>query len=142
MTIVRSLPALEELRFGSENLTDSNLDCLERLRSLRVLMLWGQIGDAGVEKLSRLPKLTELLISSPNVSDDGLKNLARLETLEKLTLSSSTITDAGVCELSRLSGLKQLYLDRIPGISEECLDGLREARSGIAIVNEPYGPPP
>src|SRR5262245_78904 len=44
-SIVRRLPALEELSFGSEGLTDGSLDGVERLKSLRALMLYGHIGD-------------------------------------------------------------------------------------------------
>ncbi len=65
LNTVRHFPVLEELHYGSGSLTDANLDCLERLNSLRTLSLYGEIGDEAESrsKLSHLPKLTELRIS-------------------------------------------------------------------------------
>jgi len=140
LNIVRRLPALEELHYGSEGLTDANLDCLERLKSLRALILYGEIGDGGLKSLSHLPNLTELSISSRNVTDEGLKVLAEMGSLEKLSLSGAQLTDSGVGELSRLPHLKQLYLGAIRGISDECLQRLREARPGLAVHYEPNPP--
>jgi hypothetical protein len=142
LNIVRHFPVLEELSYGSDSLTAANLDCLVRLNSLRRLSLYGEIEDEGLDKLSHLPKLTELRISSPKITDEGLKVLAGMVGLEKFSLSAAAVTDSGVCELSRLPCLTQLYLGEIRDISGECLDRLREERPGIAIAYEPFGPAP
>jgi hypothetical protein len=142
MMVVALLPKLEKLTFGSEDLTDSDLVCLERLKSLRVLWLSGQIGDTGIEMVSRLPALADLWISSPNITDEGLRSVSRIKTLENLSLNSAKITDTGVRELTKVPRLKQVYLGHIQGISDECLEDLRRPPFRISVSYEPYGPPP
>jgi len=105
------------------------------------------ITDAGLEPISHLTALTDLIISSQPITDEGLRNFIPLKNLTSLFVSSSSITDAGLVHLQGLTKLRFLDLPsaniegqglrRLP-VSLERLD-LAETcvnDEGVAIIVE------
>jgi hypothetical protein len=69
-----------------------------------------KITNAGLEELQRLPNLTELNLSSCDLTDNGLVYLAKLKKLKRLNLSfCNRISIAGLKNLARLDRL--VFLD-------------------------------
>ncbi|HSQ57534.1 MAG TPA: hypothetical protein VLM40_17565 [Gemmata sp.] len=110
----RRRPASEddvrELSLIDPSITDASLKHLAGLRNLESLSLGSGVTDAGLEVLSRFPKLTSVSVRSASVSDAGLKHLTRLKTLATLELWRTQITDAGVELLSDFPNLTSLGL--------------------------------
>jgi internalin A len=76
--------------------------------------------------LKSLGDLTDLDLSSTDVTDDGLANLAGLTNLVTLNLEGTQITDAGLINLERLTKIETLYLpdNRITDAGLSHLTGL------------------
>ena len=91
---------------------DDFLDALAQLPRLEALvMLHGTASDEGLEKISRVRHLKELvLMDAIHVTDRGVAYLPALEDLESLTLSESQITDDSLRALGQLPRLKQLMI--------------------------------
>jgi internalin A len=76
--------------------------------------------------LKSLGELSDLDLSSTDVTDDGLANLAGLTNLVYLNLEGTQITDAGLIHLERLTKIETLYLpsNRITDAGLSDLTGL------------------
>jgi hypothetical protein len=82
--------------------------------------------DEDLELFSRLPHLTTLKVTGPEISDAGIAHLAKLEGLEVLWLVNTTITNEGLVPLKELPKLKELNLRRSEGVTDEGLAHLRD----------------
>lgn len=69
-----------------------------------------QAGDAELELVRQLPKVTQLNLGSTGVTDAGLAHIAGLATLTHLHLDRTGITDAGLAQLKGLTNLTYLNL--------------------------------
>ena len=85
--------------------TDAELEPLKGSARLSILLVGGEVTDAGLEHLNGLPQLKELYLFSTAVTDAGLIHLKGLNALRKLCISGTPITDSG---LKHLEGLTQL----------------------------------
>ncbi len=78
-----SLAALRRLRLSRSILTDAGLAQLSILRNLTSLTVSGRFTRQGLESLKRLNALTQVELSSPNISRDDVQDLAEaLPTLQ------------------------------------------------------------
>ncbi len=120
---IGELPALQDLTIYQTDITDAGLAHL-RGTALHSLRLYGggwvqgyhcnystmPIGAEGLEYLSGLPQLRELVLNHVEMSDAGLVHIGRLTKLRDLDLSSNPITDAGAAHLAGLTELRLLEL--------------------------------
>jgi hypothetical protein len=126
---------LEVLRIAEPGLTDDDLAVLPSLVSLRHLVLFAPVGDAGLghitacpsleiinlpqgkftdaglARLRELPLLIQLRFSSPHVSDAGMEHLAGMTNLRRVHLLDVPITDNGLEPLKRMTLLESFYID-------------------------------
>ena len=90
------------------------------------------ITDLGLSRLTALPKLTRLNLSSCNITNGGLPHLAELKKLEYLDLSyCNRISDEGLRALKSMTRL--VFLD-LQGCVKTSLAGIRKIeRRGLTI---------
>jgi Leucine-rich repeat (LRR) protein len=110
---LRQMPALATLDLSgaqrtdsglwSVSLTESGMDAITTLKSLRHLRLSGvAISARGLEKLKVLTKLERLdLQSCPRVNDDALPLLESLPALRIVDLTASAVGEKSVSELRK-----------------------------------------
>ncbi len=111
------------------------------------------VTDVGLAHLAKLPLLKSLELASTKVSNQGMQHVAQISSLESLSLNGTTISDAGVATLNALPNLKKLdlrncqltpdgfaaigkmpaleeiNLDVTPGLNDNTLDLMCEART-------------
>jgi hypothetical protein len=68
------------------------------------------ISDEGLNHLSGLAHLEQLILNCPEISDAGLRYLSKLTKLKELMLLESNITDAGLQHLATLADTQKLSL--------------------------------
>ena len=96
----------------------------------------GDFGDAGLESLKGLPKLTVLDLNDTQVTDAGLEHLIGLQALRVLILNRTNVTDAGLEHLKGLTNLQILWLGTTEttyrgGSSRRPLKGLEVTDAGL-----------
>jgi hypothetical protein len=122
----RALPLLAErnwrrLSFGSDDIDDSGVAQLSKIRSLVVLDLnKTKVDDKGLRSLQTLNNLQVLNLNDTRVTDAGLAQLVTLKQLKELELRETTVTDEG---LKYLQGLPLARVD---------LYGTRVSKAGLA----------
>src|SRR5207302_253164 len=68
------------------------------------------VGDAGLDRLQRLPNLKSLYLTQTNVTDQGLGRLRRFPALATVTAGGPAISNAGLAALCDLPELGYLGL--------------------------------
>ncbi|AMV33160.1 Leucine Rich repeats (2 copies) [Pirellula sp. SH-Sr6A] len=155
-------PSLTKLRVrGAAGVTDQTiaeyLPNFANLVSLELSEL--AIGDASLDTIAKLPKLSELNLLRTRVTNAGLKKLAGLSlkklnlddiatigdeaipailaipTLEFLHLGKTKVTDQGVAELSGLKNLKDLLINDT-AVSEKALAELQAKLPDLKIKSK------
>ncbi len=123
------------VKFGSPQVRDADLGCLDRLTHLRRLYLGGtQVTDAGLEHLPGLTELRSLRLSSTRVTDAGLKHLTGLTQLQHLDFQHTQVTGAGLAQLKWLTQLKTLNLGGHHETIEARDAGLSEVKRALPNV--------
>lgn len=111
MQHVSSLTELEYLLFDGQEVTDSGVRYVSRLKRLKGLHLERTcISDDGLACLEDLPQLESLRLDDTQVTDAGMGAVARLSRLNNLSLKGTAVTDQGVKALSGLTELQYLLL--------------------------------
>ena len=101
------LPTIEELYLRSTEISDTGMQLVSNLRSLKTFsVIKGPITDAGLACLESLCELKSLCLAEVNVTDDGLKHLRNLQKLDRLWLNETKVSDAG---LEIIAGLQTLW---------------------------------
>jgi hypothetical protein len=129
------LENLENIHLGSSQMGDAALEALSRLPKLsRMSLQKNAFNDAGLAHLAEMRCLRALWIgmSKGKITDAGLAHLSGLEDLEELDVQQSQITDAGLEHLKGLRNLRSLYLSTAP-VTAEGLAGLREALPNLNV---------
>jgi hypothetical protein len=90
--------------------SDSVVAQVGRLSRLEYLSLWSP-GDAGLDHLTGLTKLTYLGLYGSRVTDASLAKLSAFADLLYLDLRVTQVTDAGLVHLKRLTKLKAIGLE-------------------------------
>jgi hypothetical protein len=109
------------------HVTDSDLQLLEDLTTLRSLNLYGtRITDSGLVHLTNLKGLVTLHLNSTAISDAGLARLQNLKGLGELGLYGTHVTNAGLQYLKGMSNLHKLILSgpAITDLGLKHLEGL------------------
>jgi hypothetical protein len=98
---------------STNGLTDKSMETLGILERLEELVIRGEgdFSDDFARKLSALPRLTRLEISSQRFSDRALEAIAAHPRLQSLRISSPRFTDNGVQALARMPALESLEID-------------------------------
>ena len=125
LEVVASLPSLRDLDlFYCEHVTDSGASTLRKAPRLERLNLRGtKISDSGVKFLTELRHLRWLDIGITEVSDATVELLEALPELEFLAIGGNRVAEVGISSLRSLKRLKHLDLS-----------GAQETDSGIWAV--------
>lgn len=104
------LVSLEELVLESCSITDSSMDSIAALSSLRLLDISETtVGDEGVARLADgLLRMESLNLSYSAVSDAGLRDVGRMKSLTSLNLDTRLVSDSGLAFLTGLRNLRRL----------------------------------
>jgi hypothetical protein len=96
----------------TDGLTDKSIETLGALEALEELVIRGEhdFSDEFARKVSTLPKLTVLEVSSKRFSDGALEAIAANPRLKRLTIRSPRFTDSGVQALARMQALEELEI--------------------------------
>jgi len=111
--LAKGFATLRALKVGGNNLTDTHLASVGRVKNLQILTFrtlgFTKFTDAGLAPLGHLVNLQELRINgSTKVSDAGVLHLADLQKLQKLDLGRTGISSACATTLGQLPTLKEL----------------------------------
>jgi len=131
---IRLLTAEPTLRLSvGGQITDAVLAEIARVPGITALDLSGSkaLTDAGLRRLAEVPTLTRLDLNDTGATDQTLEALADLPGLESLSLASTRVTDAGVAHLARCRRLKALNL-----IWTRTGDGAIRALAGLESFRE------
>jgi len=124
---VTSLPALRRLSLRGCKLSNASLKKLGRL-SLERLAVGDarKIGDAGLVGLAANTRLQALQMGHyiDDVGDPGLEALSRLPALEELYIDLGTVGQAGVAALGEMRSLRTLHISSKTAISDSWLETL------------------
>lgn len=116
--VVDAFPRLRVLNIGSNRLTDTRLsdasiDSILKLKELWHLSIDGRVTDRQLTRLSRLPELTELVLTFPSITDDGLAHLAEFPKLKTLMLVGEWSPDSLIASLAELRDLESLHVSYV-----------------------------
>ncbi|MHC4725106.1 MAG: M56 family metallopeptidase, partial [Planctomycetota bacterium] len=131
---LKEIKSLKKLDVGNATITDAGLTHLSDMKSLEHLELLPHgITDKGLIHLSELSKLKYLKVgcSSPGspITDAGLQVLSGLKDLEELMIGGEGITDAGLAQIARLSKLNYLLLCGCPQVTSRGMAELTTLKS-------------
>jgi len=91
-----------------------------------------KITDRGLKELKPLEQLTELNLSSCDITDLGISSILLLTRLERVDLSfCNRLTDSGIIQLKRLPQLTYLNLRGVPRITNGSLSKIRNTHLEI-----------
>lgn len=104
--------AFQKDNFGPVDVTDSDLQDIAALSSLRTLIIahGRHVTDNGVRSITGLADLSQIELSGCSVSDEALLYISQLGKLETLDLHYNSVGDAGLEHLRQLSGLRELNM--------------------------------
>jgi Leucine-rich repeat (LRR) protein len=118
LTLLEGMAQLEELTFGNDKVTDSELAPLAKLPNLKVLEVSGdKLTPAAFAHLAGLKELRRFQFSASSnekwvVTDEHVTHLKGLAKLEELDIGLNTLTDAGMAQLKSLTGLRIVKLGK------------------------------
>ncbi|NOY43279.1 MAG: hypothetical protein GXP26_15780 [Planctomycetes bacterium] len=106
--------------------TDEEVALLGYLPSLETINFHSvTIGPGGFTAMNRLPKLTDLTISSTNITDGDLEWISRQTQIKRLSIyNCNAIADEGLAHLRALTNLRELKIHSCSGISQEAFSKL------------------
>ena len=107
---LKYLPKLQSVGIWDTNLSADGIRNLKGLRSLRSLILSGDVADAELKYLRDMRSLRVFMLRSGGVTDAGLKYLEGLSDLRWLILDNTEVTEEGVKRLQR--ALPKCYIER------------------------------
>jgi hypothetical protein len=131
---LRGLSQLTRLAFMDVNIPDSGLEPVSGLTQLQDLMFDGtDFSDIGIRHLRGLTDLRWLSLCYSRVTDSGLADLEQMTHLGALNLDGTAVSDAG---LRRLTGLSQLRLLTLRGthVTDEGVKELQRALPNCRII--------
>ena len=110
---LKALPNLQTLNLSTTKFTELEAQCLTEMPMLRTLYLDGvqTLSVECLEKVAMIQRLQFLVLSSSNLDDNGLASVGKISTLGTLNLDSTGITDSGLEQITNLSNLTSVNLD-------------------------------
>lgn len=112
LAALKQFEHLEVLRLSYTNVDDDSLEIFAGMKSLSILDLdhCKHVTDKGVEKLTGLPGLQALALTSTAITDKSAACLKRMPALEFVFLEGTGITDAGLAEIAELKNLRGVFV--------------------------------
>jgi Leucine-rich repeat (LRR) protein len=123
---------LTKINLNARPVNDAGLDELTGLKNLDELVLSGtQITNAGLAHVAGLTQLKSLTLDRTRVTDAGLAHLKGLTKLASLSLGLTSVTDAGLDQLQGLPALTELALHstRVADAGLKNLSALKHLKS-------------
>lgn len=106
-----SLPKLTSLNLSYNQIGDKGVESISRYRTLTRLDLGGnKISEKGAESISTLSQLTTLYLGRNQIGDIGANVLSKLNNLTILDLEGNQITNYGAAAIAKLSNLSTLQI--------------------------------
>jgi hypothetical protein len=112
---IATIPTLEEVAIGGEEVTDAGIRATAQCKSLDVVTLFGtkKVTDAGVKELASLPKLKWLHLRFMTMDGSALAAFSGSKTLQTVLLDHvDGLTDDGIKHLAKLPNLNELKIGR------------------------------
>lgn len=121
------------LLLGSTKITNNGVNIISRqFPDLKILDLsYNDLGDSSLGFISKLKNLEALGLMGVNVTDDGIKNLKGNKNLTALYLSGCRLTDAGLNHLAEMKGLRRLMLPPSTGFASYSAKGMKELKKSL-----------
>jgi Leucine-rich repeat (LRR) protein len=117
--------------------TDRAMKKLAEFKTLSMLFVHTDVGDAGLTELIPLENIVVLRVSSEVVTDREAVTIGKLKQLNRLILTHTKITDAGLKSLDGLDNLQRLVLPKgVTGTGLKELKSLKNLRSLSAMKNQ------
>ncbi len=130
---------LKSLMLYSGGVGVDGIPTVAKFTNLEQFMFQSEQCDAWAEAVSRLPMLRDVTVYRGDITDAGVALLARLPKLEKLRLSDcGNLTDASLKTLAACKSLKSLVLG-YPQVPSPAIRALQQALPECQIVNEYLG---
>jgi Leucine-rich repeat (LRR) protein len=124
--VLMDKPLLTNLGLGGNHVDDTIVDSLLRLPMLESVDLSynKEFTGRGLEKLSVLRKIYNMVVNDSSLSDEGLAGLGKLSGIKGLSLNNTKITDAGLGALPPMASL-EIVAVRSTRVSVRGLQALR-----------------
>lgn len=124
---------------GRRNITDEQI---QGLREIEAQLVWlnlshTSITDTQLESLASLRSLRVLYLNNTGITDAGLSKLSPLAELRSLSLVGTAITDASVETFAKLANLSNLFVYRT-SLTTAGIDKLLQAHDEIKIDTGNY----
>lgn len=103
---ITSLGRLTSLDLTGSNISDIDLEQLQKMTLIQLHLAETAITDAGMQQIARMKQLMLLNIENTNVGDAGIEHIAEMPTLGDMRLRGTRITNVGI---RRLQSLKKLW---------------------------------
>ena len=133
-------PKLERFNFSGSTVGDAGLEAITKVNTLtEVVCYHTRVTDAGLQHLKELPRLKAVNVGpqfSMKLGDAGLKTLCAIPTLERITYGETMLTAASLDRLTALKGLKELVLNKTE-VSPADLEKLKAALPNVTITHTP-----
>jgi Leucine-rich repeat (LRR) protein len=124
LALCKGLPGLKKLVATGTGITDEAAKTLQghpRLQSLQFIKR-SALTDEGVTAISKLPKLSEVVLEKSEVTDVGLRALATSKTIRYIRVPRTRVTDDGIAALSGCPELVLLDVLECTGVSSKSLE--------------------
>lgn len=127
---------LETIDARGLRLTENGFSTFGRIKTLTRLRLDMARGLTGakIEKLMRLPELTELVLCNSSLSEGTIETVARLPAIKGLYLNHTDLNDAKLAKLAKMKSLKQLTIDGCDGVSDRAIHAFRAERPDVDLT--------
>ncbi len=128
---------------GSDEITQAEIDAIEKLRGTRVQLHSAQgrvnriefvdrtVTAGDLQTAAQCARLDTLILAKAKFDDAALAHLADMPRLANLSLKGSSVTDAGLDHVANVSTLRELDLEgtAITDAGLEKLKGMKRLRS-------------
>ncbi|MDB5345508.1 MAG: RNI-like protein [Schlesneria sp.] len=128
---LQHVPQLTSLRVQSRR-GDDILDHLQSLTHLRTLVICAPLSNEGMERISKLPRLSSLTLIGTDVRRQGIAKLADSQTLNELRFEGGLIDDSDIDACAELPLLKWLILPQ-NSLTRAGRDRLSKLRPDLAV---------
>ena len=105
---LQTLPELNELHIHSDEIGDKVMSYIAKIKTLKSLIIAGNITDRGFKFLEQMQQLTNLDVEKTAGTDKGMQFLSKLTNLESLAVPLG-VSDRGLVHLQDMQ-LKSLVL--------------------------------
>jgi hypothetical protein len=126
--VLKDKPLLTNLGIGGNHIDDSIIETMAKLPLLEAVDISNnkEFTGRGLENLSGLSNLTNIVVNDSSLSDQGLSGLSKLKGIKYLPLTNTKVTDAGLSALPSMPWLETCSV-RYTTVSVRGLQALRSS---------------